>query len=49
MPDSRVERNKVAFRLLIEDVMPNGRVDVIRELVSKECVTERAGFANLYI
>ena len=28
--------------------MPNGRFDVIRELVSKTAVTERAGFASLY-
>ncbi|HCI5682779.1 TPA: ester cyclase [Klebsiella variicola subsp. variicola] len=48
MSDSQVERNKAAFRLLIEDAMPNGRFDVIRELVSKTAVTERAGFASLY-
>ena len=48
MSNSNVERNKAAFRLLIEDAMPNGRFDVIHELVSKTAITERAGFANLY-
>ncbi|WP_194205307.1 ester cyclase [Superficieibacter sp. 1612_C1] len=48
MSNSKTEANKAAFRLLIEDAMPNGNFDVIRSLVSRECVTERAGFANLY-
>lgn len=48
MNDITVNRNKKAVRLLLADAMPNGRFDVIRNLVSPECVTRRAGFANLF-
>ncbi|MFI7639682.1 ester cyclase [Nonomuraea sp. NPDC049400] len=48
MNDTTIQRNMDAARLLLEDAMPNGRFDVIRELVAPEAVTRRAGFANLF-
>jgi hypothetical protein len=46
--NTQVARNKETFRRLLEEVMPNGQLDVIRNMVTPECVTLRAGFANLY-
>lgn len=43
-----VDRNKNVVRLLLADAMPNGHFDVIRDIVSTECITRRAGFANLF-
>ncbi|WP_181456747.1 ester cyclase [Pseudomonas fluorescens] len=48
MTSAQVARNKETFRRLIEEAMPNGQLDVIRDMVTPECVTLRAGFANLY-
>lgn len=48
MNNSQVQRNKETFRQLIEEAMPNGQLDIIKNMVTKDCVTLRAGFANLY-
>ncbi|MCK4141952.1 ester cyclase [Ralstonia pseudosolanacearum] len=48
MNDTTTTRNKEAMRDLIADWMPNGRFDKIRSIIAPECVTRRAGFANLY-
>lgn len=48
MNNAQVARNKETFRRLLEEAMPNGQLDVIRDMVTPECVTLRAGFANLY-
>jgi len=48
MNNAQIIANKAAFRLLIEEAMPEGDIDTIRNLVAKSCTTERAGFANLY-
>ncbi|MBP6679159.1 MAG: ester cyclase [Paracoccus sp.] len=42
-------RNKENLRILLQDAMPNGRFDVIAQLVTADCVTRRAGFANLFV
>jgi predicted ester cyclase len=43
----QAEKNKAAVRRLLEDVMPNGRFDELDEIVEPDCVTRRAGFADL--
>ena len=50
LPSEResVQHNKAALWLLIQDAMPKGQLEVVRGLVSPECVNRRAGFANLY-
>ncbi len=42
-------RNKENLRALLQDAMPNGRLDLVEQLVAPECVTRRAGFANLFV
>ncbi|MCA0175462.1 MAG: ester cyclase [Proteobacteria bacterium] len=44
-----VARNKENLRALLQDAMPNGRFDQMEALVSPDCVTRRAGFANLFV
>lgn len=49
MSNINVDRNKETLRTLLQDAMPNGRLDIVEQLVSNECITRRAGFANLFI
>ena len=49
MTTDNVSRNKETLRILLQDAMPNGRFDLIEELVDPTCVTRRAGFANLFV
>ncbi|MDG6895357.1 ester cyclase [Volucribacter amazonae] len=43
-----VEQNKAIVRKLIEQAFPQGDLAYMRQVVAKEAVTHRAGFAALY-
>ncbi|TRW97828.1 ester cyclase [Paracoccus sp. M683] len=49
MANETEARNKESLRVLPQDAMPNGRFDVIEQLVTKDAVTRRAGLANLFV
>ncbi len=42
------EKNTDTAKLLLEDAMPNMRLDVVRTLVTPDAPIRRAGFADLY-
>lgn len=48
MTTNITSRNKENLRILLQDAMPNGRLDLIEEVIDPSCVTRRAGFANLF-
>ncbi|MFF2885151.1 ester cyclase [Bacillus toyonensis] len=45
---NRQENNKEIVRKFITEALPTNNVDYVRQVVSKDAVTHRAGFAALY-
>ena len=43
-----VERNKNVVAKLLSEALPDGDMNFIKEVVSPDCITHRAGFASLY-
>lgn len=47
--ENNIAKNKEVVRTLLVDAMPHGNFDFIKDVVSKDAITQRAGFANLFI
>ena len=46
--DENVEKNKRTVTEFLTKALPNGNLEYIKEVVSPDCITHRAGFAALY-
>ncbi|MFF2444326.1 ester cyclase [Priestia megaterium] len=45
---NKLENNKEIVNKFITEALPNNDIDYVRQVVSKDAVTHRAGFAALY-